>query len=118
MKNLFIGLCFLTVTAIFGCDVRAQTPRQLYLGYENNDKITQTSKANGKPVKIGKPGAKVIIERSRNGKIAFVSPNSLFRSGDKIRLRFETNFNGYLAIVNVGPSGDLKLLFPYEGADA
>lgn len=114
-------LLMLTITLIFGIAAEAQTARQLYLGYENNDKIAETPKPNGKikpPAKLGKPGAKIVIERMRGDKLAFVSANSKFRSGDKIRLRFETNFEGYLAIMNVGSTGEVSLLFPYTGADA
>lgn len=118
-KTVFI---FTLIVLGFSAAARAQTARQLYLGYGNNDKMVATPSAAttgsgaNKPKK-GRPGAKVIIERMRDGKLAFVSPNSKFRSGDKIRLRFATNFDGYLKILNVGSSGKVSLLFPYEGAD-
>lgn len=117
MKKVLI---LLALSLICGGAASAQTARQLYLGYANNDKIEETPKPGGKkPSKVtGKPGAKVIIERSRNGKLSFVSPTSKFRSGDKIRLRFATNFDGYIAILNVGSTGTASLLFPYKDADA
>ncbi|MCY7376978.1 MAG: DUF4384 domain-containing protein [Pyrinomonadaceae bacterium] len=118
-KTAFI---FLLLLAGLSGAAQAQTARQLYLGYENTDKIAASTDA-GKTTKMrppkppGKPGAKVVIERMRGGKLAFVSPNSKFRSGDKIRLRFTTNYDGYLKILNVGSSGKVNLLFPYDGAD-
>lgn len=99
---------------------QAQTARQLYFGYETNDKLVSAPTNNTAGIKVpkkGKPGTKVVIERMRDDKLAFVSPNSKFRSGDKIRLRFATNFDGYVKIINVGSSGKVNLLFPYEGAD-
>ena len=112
--SLILVLAGLTV-------IKAQTARQLYLGYENNDQMiaapTNNTANNKKVPKKGKPGTKVVIERMRGGKLAFVSPNTKFRSGDKIRLRFATNFDGYVKILNVGSSGSVSLLFPYAGAD-
>lgn len=100
---------------------QAQTARQLYLNYETNDQIvaapTGNIANNKKSPKKGKPGTKVVIERMSDGKLAFVAPNSKFRSGDKIRLRFATNFDGYIKILNIGSSGKVNLLFPYSGAD-
>ncbi|HEX8398683.1 MAG TPA: DUF4384 domain-containing protein [Pyrinomonadaceae bacterium] len=100
---------------------QAQTARQLYLNYETNDQMvaapTGNTANNKKTPKKGKPGTKVVIERMRDGKLAFVAPNSKFRSGDKIRLRFATNFDGYIKILNIGSSGKVNLLFPYSGAD-
>lgn len=99
----------------------AQTARDLYVGYGSSEQAisapTNNTANNIKVPKKGKPGTKVVIERMRGGKLAFVSPNSKFRSGDKIRLRFATNFDGYVKILNVGSSGKVNVLFPYEGAD-
>jgi hypothetical protein len=35
-----------------------------------------------------------------------------FKAGDKIQLKIESRYNGYLYIINVAPSGDVKILFP------
>lgn len=114
--SLILTIIFAGLTA-----AQAQTARQLYLGYETNDQMVSAPTNNTanrvKVPKKGKPGTKVVIERMRNGKLAFVSPNTRFRSGDKIRLRFATNFDGYVKIINVGSSGKVNLLFPYSGAD-
>ena len=116
MKIIFLVLAilFLGISAAY-----AQGARQLYLGYENKDKLT--APANSQPkspaAKAGRPGTKVVIELMRAGKLSLVSPLAVFRSGDKIRLRFATNFDGYLRILNIGSSGKITLLFPYQGAD-
>jgi Domain of unknown function (DUF4384) len=41
-----------------------------------------------------------------------VDPGSIFRSGDKIRLRIDVNTAGYLYIINRGSSGNWNPLFP------
>lgn len=123
MKNI---LLLIALTFVFGASTNStalaqdNNARQLYLGYATNDKL-QPVAANADKTNSttkGRPGAKLVIERMRNGKLAFVSPNSKFRSGDKIRLRLQTNFAGHLAIMNVGSTGAVDLLFPYAGADS
>jgi hypothetical protein len=109
---LILMLVFGTITV-----ANAQNARQLYLGYENNDKVVAPNNDTANRRKKGQPGTKVIIERWRNGEVKFVSPKKTFRSGDKIRLRFATNFNGYIRILNVGSSGRVTMLFPYKGAN-
>lgn len=108
MKRSFI---ILTLILCVMTAVQAQDARDLYLGYSGPTNTTANTK------KGGRPGTKVTIERFRNGKIKFVSPKSKFRSGDKIRLRFATNFDGYIRILNIGSSGRINMLFPYKGAN-
>jgi hypothetical protein len=109
---LILMLVFASITI-----ANAQTARQLYLGYENNNQMVAPNNDTANRKKSGQPGTKVIIERSRNGEVKFVSPKKTFRSGDKIRLRFATNFDGYIRILNVGTSGRVTMLFPYNGAN-
>jgi len=69
------------------------------------------------PTPTGLPGTKVTIELMRNGKLSFVNPYFRFRSGDKIRLRLKTNFEGYVTVLNLGSSGKINLLYPVQGSD-
>lgn len=116
----------------------AQNARGLYIAYNSNNSgklpkkpkkpVRQTTNNNKPPVIVtnntganptttGLPGTKITIEMSRNGKLSFVKPTYKFRSGDKIRLRLSTNFQGYISLLNVGSTGEVKLLYPYIGAD-
>jgi hypothetical protein len=61
------------------------------------------------------PGTKVTIELMRDGKLRFVRPDFKFKSGDKIRLRLATNFDGYVSVLNIGSSGRVTLLYPVNG---
>lgn len=63
----------------------------------------------------GMSGAKVTVELKRNGRTSYVSPDYAFQSGDRIRLIFDLNFQGYVTILNVGSSGRTQLLYPYQG---
>ena len=42
-----------------------------------------------------------------------VVPEYIFQSGDRIKIRVETNRDGYLYLVNVGSTGRYHLLFPH-----
>jgi hypothetical protein len=53
-----------------------------------------------------------ILKQISGGESMEVDPDSLFQSGDKIRLNVEVNNKGYLYIVARGTSGRWKLLFP------
>jgi hypothetical protein len=49
----------------------------------------------------------------RNGSESLeVDSETIFRSGDRIRLRVDVNTTGYLYIINRGSSGNWKVLFP------
>ncbi len=74
-----------------------QRPRDLYLDPGTN------------------PGAKVSIELQRDGKTLMVPPDSVFKTGDRIRFHLDTNFDGYLFVFHRGSTGQDHLLFPYAG---
>jgi hypothetical protein len=42
-----------------------------------------------------------------------VSPNYVFKTGDEIKARFESNFDGYVYVINLQPSGKRCLVFPF-----
>lgn len=69
------------------------------------------------PTPTGLPGTKITIELMRDGKLSFVNPTYKFRSGDKIRIRMKTNFEGYVTVLNLGSSGKVNLLYPVQGRD-
>ena len=52
-----------------------------------------------------------ILKRESSGSIE-VDPETVFQSGDKIRLRVDVNTAGYLYIINRGSSGNWNPLFP------
>jgi hypothetical protein len=54
----------------------------------------------------------VTVFRERSGKKTTVDPAEAFRAGDQVRVSFQSNFDGYIYIVNVMPSGKKRLLFP------
>jgi Domain of unknown function (DUF4384) len=61
-------------------------------------------------------GVKVSIELKRDGETRKVPLNYVFRAGDRVKFHFETNFNAYVKVINIGSTGALQLLYPYQGA--
>ncbi len=53
-----------------------------------------------------------VLKREGPSDVVEVDPDSVFRSGDRIRLRVEANDDGYLYVVHRGSSGVWKPLFP------
>jgi hypothetical protein len=59
-------------------------------------------------------GLRIRILKSENDVLTPVDPAKDFKSGDKIRVAFESNFDGFVYIVNVTPGGKTKVLYPYK----
>jgi uncharacterized protein DUF4384 len=82
---------------------QSRTARDLYTSYDGGQQ--------------GRPGVKVSVKLRRDGRERWASVDEQFYSGDRIKLALETNFNGYVGVINVGPTGTQRLLYP-EADDA
>jgi hypothetical protein len=56
---------------------------------------------------------RVILKKLEGEKLLPVAASQVFESGDRIKIDFESNFDGYVYIVNVAPSGKTCVLFPF-----
>lgn len=93
---VFNLLCLL----LFATAVQAQTDETV----RDVQKIYKDAKA---------PGLEVTIYlQEKNGALTPVSPEREFRKGENVKIRIESNFRGYLYIVNHGTSGNKALIFP------
>ena len=104
MKNLLTFFTLTVAIGLFGTlEASAQRAKDLYTQYD------ETSITGG-----GAEGAKVSVRLKRgNQPERIVSVKETFYSGDKIKLVFDINFSGYVAILNIGTTGSKNLLFPY-----
>jgi hypothetical protein len=59
-------------------------------------------------------GMRVTVLKGEKGKFVPVDPSQKFKKGDEIKVAFESNFEGYVYIVNVAPTGKKKVLFPFS----
>lgn len=54
----------------------------------------------------------IMLERMDGEKWRTIDPGLVLSSGDRVRFRFRTNFDGYLYVTNLGTSGKYEQLFP------
>lgn len=57
-------------------------------------------------------GIAVSLLLKRDDRVVETSPQSIFRSGDRIKVSLTTNFDGFVYVLTVNPAGELTLLFP------
>jgi len=58
-------------------------------------------------------GMRVAVKKMKEGEFIPVLATEEFKAGDRIKIEFESNFDGFVYIVNVAPSGKTCLLFPH-----
>lgn len=56
-----------------------------------------------------------VLLKAQDNTYAPVNPGQEFKSGDEVRLSFESNFEGYIYVVNIDQDGKKCLIFPYTG---
>jgi Domain of unknown function (DUF4384) len=47
-----------------------------------------------------------------------VDPADVFKAGEEVQVRYESNFNGYIYMVNITPAGEKRVIFPCARATA
>ena len=57
-------------------------------------------------------GLKVTVYQVRTNGLFPVNSGQLFTSGDRVKVKFQSNFDGYIYVINLTPSGERRLLFP------
>jgi hypothetical protein len=58
------------------------------------------------------PHMEITVERQAKDKVEVTSPQHVFHSGDLVRFRFKSSFDGYLYVMDQSTSGKYLLLFP------
>ncbi|MDE5832638.1 MAG: DUF4384 domain-containing protein [Desulfovibrio sp.] len=101
-------LCFsLALILAWGGDAfGARTTRDLV--FEDDDEAATQQESSGAQTIAAK--ATVVLER--DGKTSTVAPNHEFKSGDKVKLVFTPNVDGYVYWLAKGSSGEYSMLFP------
>jgi Domain of unknown function (DUF4384) len=122
--NIFRTLPVAALLLIFAASLSAQTSlapetgaKELFMGVDG--KVTQIGTAPArvaaKPKVLGIQTT--IYQLFGDGGTKAVSPNNVFRGGDRIRLGFNVNRPGYLYLINIGTSGKVTTLFPTTAND-
>jgi hypothetical protein len=117
MKSLMKStLIFIT---IFGLTVAsgAALDKKATAGKKKDDPKNDEARTRALLVKVDKgevDGLRVKILKSESNTLTPVDPAMEFKTGDLIKVAFESNFDGFVYIVNVTPGGKTKVLFPYK----
>jgi uncharacterized protein DUF4384 len=58
----------------------------------------------------------ILVLKSDGGLWVPVAPSAEFKAGDEIKIKFQSNFDGFIYVVNIQPSGKRCLMFPHSDA--
>lgn len=87
-------------------------------GKKPAQKNSEASRARGMFVHKTADAMSILVLKNVNNTLVPVDPSNEFKAGDQIKIQFESNFDGFIYVVNIAPSGKRCLLFPYpEAAD-
>jgi len=57
-------------------------------------------------------GLRIVVYNLEGSNMTPVDPGRNFGKGDRVRMEFESNFDGYVYVVNVAPSGKSAVIYP------
>lgn len=107
-RALSILLSCLLILALAAPVLAARKTRDLV--FEDEDETTTSEAADiTDPVKIS---VRTALELTRDGETSTVAPDYKFKSGDKVKLRYTTNADGYVYWLAKMSSGKYAVLFP------
>ncbi|HVG18183.1 MAG TPA: DUF4384 domain-containing protein [Blastocatellia bacterium] len=78
-------------------------------------KASDEARTRGLFVKKTADAIRFVLMKEQDNTFVPVNPNQEFKSGDAVALSFESNFDGYVYVVNIDQDGKKCLIFPYAG---
>ncbi|HWP44030.1 MAG TPA: DUF4384 domain-containing protein [Blastocatellia bacterium] len=60
----------------------------------------------------------IVLLKAEGSELVPISPNTEFKGGDQIKIAFQSNFEGYIYLINVTPGGKKRVLFPYADSSS
>lgn len=114
--------CALSLALAFAGAAQGQsTPKELFIGLDGSTtQLAAASKSPGpaKPLKPTVLGLQTTVyQLFEDGGTKAVSPSTVFAAGNRIRLGFNANRDGFLYVVNLGSSGKVTTIFPNSFSD-
>lgn len=83
---------------------------------KQSQKGTEASRARGLFISKKSDAMSILVLKVTGGTLVPVDPSAEFKAGDQIKIQFQSNFEGYIYVVNIEPNGKRKLLFPFPEA--
>lgn len=78
-------------------------------------KVDESKRARGLFVNKRSDAMSVLVLKLEDSALVPVDPSHEFKAGDQIKIQLESNFDGFIYVVNIQPSGKRCLMFPYVG---
>jgi len=92
------------------------TPSSAVANQRQSQKVNEASRARGLFVSKKSDAMSILVLKVTDGTLVPVDPSTEFKAGDQIKIQFQSNFEGYIYVVNIEPNGKRKVLFPYAEA--
>ena len=102
-KLMIVTLALAGMTAAVSADKRPQ-------------KSDESKRARGLFVNKRSDAMSILVLKNDGGTLVPVDTGSEFKAGDQIKIQLESNFDGFIYVVNIQPSGKRCLMFPYPDA--
>lgn len=114
-KKILLGLMSLSISLCLALNAEAaRKTRDLVFEDDEETAVSQNTEVQNPQV----VAVKATVELNRNGEVSTVSPSHEFQSGDKVKLLFTPNIDGYAYWLAKGTSGNYTILFPSVQAGA
>jgi hypothetical protein len=75
-------------------------------------KQNEAARARGLFLNKKSDAMSILILKVSDGTLVPVDPGTEFKAKDQIKIQFQSNFEGYIYVVNIQPSGKRRLLIP------
>src|SRR5438270_943087 len=81
---------------------------------KSSQKSNEAARARGLFVKKQADAMSILVLKREGDTLVPVDPSTAFKAGDQIKIQFQSNFEGYIYVVNIAPSGKRRVLVPYH----
>ena len=85
-------------------------------GKKSSQKVSEANRARGLFVSKHSDAMSILIMKTVDNTLVPVDPSAEFKAGDQIKIQFQSNFDGFIYVVNIAPNGKRCILFPYPEA--
>ena len=79
---------------------------------KNAKKNNEAGRARGLFIHKTSDAMSILVLKVADGTLVPVDPSTVFTYKDQIKIQFQSNFEGYIYVVNIAPSGKRRLLIP------
>src|ERR1700730_14481273 len=83
---------------------------------KSSQRDSEAARARGLFVKKQSDAMSILVLKRDGDTLVPVDPSTAFKAGDQLKIQFQSNFEGYIYVVNIAPSGKRRVLFPYPEA--